>query len=74
MNDTTQQVIDNHMKIWDIAEDEVVTALLGAEEMLETNNYVGMRSATDGATRGQMIISVAGLILEQRRYYTDHAV
>lgn len=74
MNDKTQQWHDKDMETWEQAEDDVGTALNCAEEILERNNYLGQRSKIDSSIRVNMIVDVAGLIMEQRRHYKDHAV
>lgn len=59
---------------WDTAEEDVKTAILSAAEILADNDCIDIKRYMNGAEKGQALISIAGLILEQRRFYISGAV
>lgn len=68
MNEKTQKWHDKDIEHWQAAQEDVSLALDSAQMILEDNNYVDLKSKTDGPTRAKMIVDVAGFILAQYRW------
>ena len=61
----------NGLVYWSAAEEDVQTAILAAGEIFADHDCLDIRRYMDGAEKGQAIIGIAGLILQQRRFYIE---
>jgi hypothetical protein len=57
------------MDFWTAAEEDISCAVMASATMLGTSDFDKVRQFTNGADRSKMIIKLAELILEQRRFY-----
>lgn len=59
----------SNLPYWDAAQEDVKCALLCATEILADNDCIDIRRYMNGAEKGQALIAVANLLLNQQRFY-----